>query len=452
MIALLGKHLRKWLLGLALAARNQAQAVAAQLESAETDKAKAADREVAPRAAKTARSGQPPAHWVQLVKRHAPELLQPGPPYTAPRASQVFEPDAGGDESAGADTHDPASANGELNADEAETHEDPAFSLKLPQLSREHDDPPGRWPPPAEKNQTRDSDKSPEAAARRPRDDAAPHAPEATPAESVNVHRNAASGAGAEKRTPRRFLGLQPKASSVYPGVPGPGTRKAETPVARASAAPRPPSADGHIEKKRPGKRAVKNIQPDSGENFQPPGRTGLDVVPFEQQADDRQTGFRVAARTLVPPATKQDAANESRPRPSESSRGLQSSADSAVKTSAAPIIRSGDDRRPVNEGRLINGQRPAHPPEDRVKVDEKRSRPPVFHWPNLPGEKSSEDAGDSSLGATWPSLPEAPSAAAETFRHQPELSPSEAELRNIERLRRLDEEQRGIPWSALHF
>ncbi len=97
MIAQVGKHLRKWLLGLAVAVRNQAQAVVAKMESAEAEAAEGADREAAPGALKTARSGEPPAHWVQLVERHAPELLLPGPPDTVPRAfTPVFETDAGG--------------------------------------------------------------------------------------------------------------------------------------------------------------------------------------------------------------------------------------------------------------------------------------------------------------------------------------------------------------------
>jgi len=175
-------------------------------------------------------------------------------------------------------------------------------------------------------------------------------------------------------------------------------------------------------------------------------------VVPFDRQADDRQTGFQVAARTRVQPAIKQEAADESRPLPSESSSGLRSLSDAEVQTSASPIQRGGDDRSHIKEVRVIHGQRPTHPPENRVKVDEKRSRPPEFHWPDLPGEKSSEDDGDLSLGASWPSLPEAPPAAAESWRPQPETDRLEAESRNSERLRRLDEEQRGISWSASHF
>jgi hypothetical protein len=448
MIAQLGKHLRQWLLELALAARNQAQAVIAKMESVEAEPAKGADREAAPGVAKATRSGQPPAHWVKLVKRHAPELLHPGPPYAAPQASsQVFETDAGGDESGGANTQDPPSASGAIDAGEAQTHEDPTFSFKFLRLSREPGDPPGRWPQPDEIRKSSDSDRPPETAAKRPRVDAEPHAPE-----SVNVHRIAASAAGAENTTAGRFLSLQPKAGSVDSRVPGPGTRQAETPVARASAARRPPSAAGHIEKHRPSKRESQNIRPDAGENFQPPSQTGKDVGSFGRQAENRQAGFQTIAGTPALPVLKQEGAYEKDARPKESSKGRPSLSNSEVKTSGPPVERRGDDRRHVKEVRLIDSRRPGRPAEQRVNGAEKRSRPPEFHWPNLPGEKTSVDAGDSNLSATWPSLPEAQSAAAESLWHQTETLPSEAGSRNIERLRRLDEEQRGISWSASHF
>ena len=454
MIAQLGKHLRKWLLGLAVAARNRAQAIVAKMESVEAETTEGADRHAAPGAAQTARSGQPPAHWVRLVERHAPELLLPGPPYAAPRASsQVFETDAGGDESVGVDAQDPPSVNRAIAADEAQTLEDPAFPLKLPRLSRKLGGPPGRRPPTAnEKRPTGDSDRPPEAAVRPPRNDAAPHPTEATSARSAKVHRTAESAAGAEETTRRRFLRRQPNASSVDPGAPEPGTRNTETPVAWTPAARRFGSADGRIEKNRPAQRESQNIRPDTAENFQPPSRTGKDVGPFGRQVEDRQAGYQTAEGTRVPPAIKQEAAYEKRPRPNEFSKGRPPLSDAGFKTPAPPIEKSGDDLRHVKAVRPSSGQRRAQPAEERVKVDEKRSRPPKFHGPALPGENSPEAAGDLNLGATWPSLPQAPSAAVASWRPQPETHPWEAESRTSERLRRLDEEQRGASWSASPF
>ena len=234
MIAQVGKHLRKWLLGMALAVRNQAQAVVAKMESIEAEKSIGAERKIAPGAAKTARSGEPPAHWLQLVKRHAPELLQPGPPYASrPASAQVFETDAGRDESAGTNPQEPVSAaNRAVDADEAQPHENTAFSLRLARLSREHGAPPGRRPPPTPggKSQAGDSDRPPEAAPRRARDDTAPHTPEALPAGSVNVRRAGVPATGAAKMTFRRFLSLQPNARLVDPpvtGIRGPQSRNA---------------------------------------------------------------------------------------------------------------------------------------------------------------------------------------------------------------------------------
>jgi hypothetical protein len=455
MIAQLGKHLRKWLLGLAVAARNQAQAIVAKMESVEAEAAEGAGRRAAPGAAQTARSGQPPAHWVRLVERHAPELLVPGPPYAVPRASsQVFETDPGRDESVGVDAQDPPSVNRAIAADEAQTREDPAFPVKLPRLSRKHGAPPGRRPSPTpdEKRPTGDSERPPEAAVRPHRNDAAPHRPEAASAGSAKVHRTAESDAGAEETTRRRFLRLQPNASPVDPGAPEPGTPNTETPVAWTPAARRFRSADGRIEKNRPAHRESQNILSDTPEDFQPPSRTGKDVGSFDRQTEDRPAGYQTAAGAPAFPAIKQETAYEKRPRPNESSKGRTSLSDVGFKTSAPPINKSGDDLGHVNEFRPSSGQSRAQPAEERVKVDEKRSRPPEFHWPDLPGEKSSEAAGDLNLGATWPSLPQAPSAAAASWRPQPETHLWEAGSRTSERLRRLDEEQRGVSWSALLF
>ena len=85
MIAPFRRHLRKWLLGVAVAARNGVQTIVARLESTEENKTAEAGFETAPRGAETAHPGGPPDHWVRLVRRHAPELLQPGPPRAVSR-------------------------------------------------------------------------------------------------------------------------------------------------------------------------------------------------------------------------------------------------------------------------------------------------------------------------------------------------------------------------------
>ena len=89
MMALFDKFIRKWLFGLAVAVRNRAQAVIAGMESGEEKNGQDANRQAAPGAARPVRAGGPPAHWVRLVKRHAPELLHPGPPYAFPRESAL---------------------------------------------------------------------------------------------------------------------------------------------------------------------------------------------------------------------------------------------------------------------------------------------------------------------------------------------------------------------------
>ena len=343
MIAQVGKHLRKWLLGLAVAVRNQAQAVVAKMESAEAEAAEGADREAAPGALKTARSGEPPAHWVQLVERHAPELLLPGPPDTVPRAfTPVFETDAAGGQSAADSAQDPPSAAAALDADKSLAQEGPAFALKLPRLWRKHSAPSDRRPPPVEKKPTRDSDRSSEAAAGSPRDDAVPHTPLATPAGSAKVDRAVMSAAGAEKTRRRRFLRRQPNASSVNARAQEAGTRNTATPAGWIAPARRFGSAAGRIEKNRPVGRERQNIRPDTGERFQPPSRSGKDVGSIGGQAQDRQAGIQTAAGTPVLAAIKQEAADENGPRPNESSFGRPSLSDSGFKTSALSIKGNG--------------------------------------------------------------------------------------------------------------
>jgi hypothetical protein len=229
-------------------------------------------------------------------------------------------------------------------------------------------------------------------------------------------------------------------------------TRQAETPVARASAGRRRPSAVGRIEKTRPGKRQSQNIRPDGGENFQPPRQTGQDVGSFGRPAENRQAGFRTLAGTPALAALKPEGADEKDARPRESSKGRPSVSHSKDDIFVPPVNRRGADPRPLKDVRLIDSRRPGRPADRRVNGGEKRSRAPEFHWPSLPGEQTSEDAGDSNLSASWPSLPEAQSAAAESRRHQTETLPPQAASRNRERLRRLDEEQKGISWSASHF
>jgi hypothetical protein len=51
-------------------------------------------------------------------------------------------------------------------------------------------------------------------------------------------------------------------------------------------------------------------------------------------------------------------------------------------------------------------------------------------------------------LTAYWPTLPADPLAQVKPLSDQVELRQSEAELRKSERLQRLDEEQKGLPWS----
>jgi len=449
------KHLRKWLIGLAMVVRNQAQAVVAKMESVEEEAAEGADRLTAPGAANTARSGEPPAHWVQLVERHAPELLVPGPPDTAPRtSSRVFEADPAGVPSYEDRIQGPASSNTDLDAAKSQTREDPDFSLKLSRLSRRHGAPLDRRPSPLPgvEKPARDTDRPAEAAFDTPEGDAGPQAPAAPPAGSAKVPRAAVSAAGAEKTTRRQSLKRQSTAGPLDPRAPGPATRKTEAPVAWTSPAPRFGSAAGRVAKNRPVKRESQYMRPGTVEDSQPTSRTGKRVESIIRPAQNRQTGLQSAAGTPAPPAIKSNGVYQKGPRPNGSFKARPSLPVSGDQTAAPPIKSNDDDRRHIQEVRLINGQGPGRPPEESEIGGQKRFRPPKFHWPDLPGENRSADDRVSDGDPAWPNLPPAPSAAADSWWPQPHIHSWEAASRASERLRRLDEEQRGISWSASHF
>ena len=456
MIALLGKHVRKWLLGLALTARNRVQAMIVKIESVEAKKAKGEDRQVAPGAVKPARSAAPPAHWVRLVKHHAPELLHPGPSYVAPRESpQVFEGDARGNESFGADIQEPPPAGEPLEADNDRILADPTLTLKLPRLPQNNEDRPSRRPRPDDQKQISGSDSSHEAGGMGPKTEIADttgKASRATQTGTVERHRSQPSPAGAEKTTPGRSLSPE---RSDKPGDSRPsvaGTLEAEAPVSRASAASRSPSAAGQIEKSRATEKERKSIQEDFTEKLPPSRQNGKRGVQFDRRAAGRQENSRIDTRLAAQKSVMPEAAYDSKPRPSESFRELRPSPDSEAAASTSQVNMKGENFRRVDKGRPIKEQPKGHPPEDGIKVEEKRSGSPELRWPSLPGEKNAKGAEDPHFTATWPSLPEEQAAAAASLGHQMETHPSEEKLRKLERLRRLDEEQKGMLWSASRF
>ena len=417
MIAPFGKHLRKWLLAVAVAVRNRVQAIVAGLESAEEEQTK------------TARAGGPPDHWVQLVERHAPELLQPGPLSVAARTrSSVFEDDAELDASAPEDIRDLKPTSGALDDSDAPTQEDLSFSSPLPQAPKEDDLLVSKRQTPTQvaRRQPGDTFRSTGVAATPPkhhRDDVALYAEEPAPAcEEKRTSTKTLSRKRDEKPAP-----LQDQTDKI---------REAETANSRPSAERLSQTPNGLIEKTRAGDEDTKNIPV-----VEQSARHGEQV---HRDKPEYEAGSQPDTHRPVQRELKQKGGNETLTELDEASKGMASAQDTRDIMSAPQIPVSKESAGPVKEARIINGQRTAYPPQDREKVTKKTLPPTELSWPSLPGENDAEDIRDAHLTATWPGLPE--DRAPGVGPPSPQLGPhpTEAESRKSEHLQRLEEEQKG--------
>ena len=444
MIVLLGKNLRKWLLGLAVATRNRVQVIVARLEPAEEGKAEQAGPEITAQGAKTALPGGPPDHWVQLVKRHAPELLQGGFPYAVPGApSPVFEGDAAmdEDESVPEAAHDLKPDSGAPDDEDAPTRGDLTHSSSSPRAPKAYEGPGRRQPSPDQDGQGQAGDDFRiTGAVEHSRQEAATRVTGATRSGSDRTGRPSVSPAGADSTFGRRISGRKRHEKSVPDEGPGTGPREAETPAAESRSKP----TKGQIENARAGAGERKNMLA-----TEQTGRRGGQDYP---KASEHQAGLRVNTRMPVLRELNQDAGDNTQPGPGDATKGMASSPGTGGKTPVSQIKSGGDDFRPVVEIGIVNGRRSASAPQDREKVAEKTSPPSELSWPSLPGEKDSDDVRNPHLSATWPALPAEHPAEVTSSSNQVTPHPTEAESRNMERLRRLDEEQKGRPWSESHF
>jgi hypothetical protein len=115
-------------------------------------------------------------------------------------------------------------------------------------------------------------------------------------------------------------------------------------------------------------------------------------------------------------------------------------------------IKKCGHDPRHAEPGTGNAGRRRPSAPAKRKAIDVQRSRPAEPDWPALPGENAAENAADAPFAAAWPSLPHERFSSVKTLLQQMETRLSEAAPREAERLQRLDEEHKGVPWNASHF
>jgi hypothetical protein len=91
-------------------------------------------------------------------------------------------------------------------------------------------------------------------------------------------------------------------------------------------------------------------------------------------------------------------------------------------------------------------------PIEKGPAIEENQCRPAELQWPDLAEEKGFGNLTDVAFSTVWPSLPEEQSVNMRSGLQQMEIRLSEMEPRTIERLERIDEEQKGKSWNASHF
>jgi hypothetical protein len=262
----------------------------------------------------------------------------------------------------------------------------------------------------------------------------------ATQGKSADEHHPALSTLGEKKTTRLRSSSVEPDERRIHPNE-----RRATTQArgelftgkdeVRSSLSTAGLAGSGQTDQK--------TIQKDTAQMALPQSRSeGVDHEEHSRQADPQ-----VVPPTSAPRQIKQGTDYHTVPGPLKSLDASASSpatgvgiADTHSKRDAH-YLRDGDDVRPVH------GQLKGHPLEARGK-EEEQAFPGKRAWPSLPGEDDSEVVGDPQLTAYWPTLPADPLAQVKPLSDQVELRQSEAELRKSERLQRLDEEQKGLPWS----
>jgi hypothetical protein len=450
MIARLGKHVRRWLHGLAIAVRNRAEAAASRLVSVEEEKIGELEKKVRSGTGKTKRTDGPPDHWVRLVKRHAPELLHPAPHYVAPHAvSQVCENHAAMDSFREADIQDLEYDN--ETWENAGGRTDRIFSLKSPRRSRESD----ALTISGDKRSGSGFSQFSAPAEKAPKHFRYGGERLGSPANQpgfVRMHQTPPLSFETEKNSRMPPLTLDRKDKTAYFRTTSAKQQKTETPHAQISLATVPLPDVDHLENRRISKTHEKKFQPDTSENFRPERRTDGQPVQSDLQANGSRKSFRSDTGIPVFREVKRQTAFEKNPGSDGPLISPGISPVAADQHVTSQIQKSGNEYRHPEQGRINDVRHWFHSFDKREVVKDKRFRPAELQWPGLPEEIGSEDVADAHLSAVWPSLPEERFIGMGSVLQQMENCLSETELRAIERLRRIDEEQKGMPWNVLHF
>ncbi len=432
MITLIRKYARKWLIAIALAARNLAEATASRLIS--SDQRETGERQEKNRTKNlpTNHFGGPPEHWIRLVKQHAPELLNPSPLYRASQEeSQIFERNIGPDDEYGeTDTPEP-----ELEKKEVENFHVPGngpFQVNVSHPSQESASPSTS----NIKKTENDSIQSAENDLKFPehfqhRKSTVPLKSKYRPG-SKSVLQTLPSPKEAKKKSIREPLRLHGKGPLMHLRSPRPASSDEENGLTR--------------------KISSKKIQQESKSKFSSDNQTGKQFIQSEPHSKNPQissgsnTKFLIFRQVKRQPTSKTISGRTgllktSKFSPTDETRFLTSKNEQKESDPISP-----------EQVMISNWKKIDQPFEKKEALKEKISRPTELNWPALPGENDSHDDAPDNPDAVWPSLPEESSIGLRSLLDQMEIRLSETESRGTEHLRRLDEEQKGIPWNELHL
>jgi hypothetical protein len=448
MIAPFGERFRKWLLRVALAVRNGSEVVVSRLASVEKTRVKEDEKKVRPGTIKTARFLGPPDHWIQLVKRHAPELLHPAAPYVVNfSASQVFKEHSDMD-AFGAGTRE--SAQSDEAYGNARSYGDKASSLKSPRFSEEFDTLSTIGVKKTDSNFTRVF----EASLKDPT--SFPPCSESLPLEPnqssfIKGFRFSHILPDTEKNDGLKPLKNKNINESANPRKPAATQRRSEVPVARISFATFSPPDTGQVETPGSGKTDEKNARPNTRKNFQSSIRNVRYGLQANLQGYDPQIHFQSDTERFGFLAVKNQTAYDKdseqtgffRPAGILETATIQPTP-FQIKKHVNEII--GSEQDPMNDRRhqfYLHGK-------SKTIID-KHARPLELQWPHLQEEDGAESIPDANFPDLWPSLPEEQPLSRKPVLQQKQNCFLKPDTREIERLRRLDKEQKGRAWSALH-
>jgi hypothetical protein len=439
MIPLLGKYFRKWLLRLALAARKKTEAAVSRLASVDEAKVNENGRRGRSETSKNGRHHGPPDHWVQMVKRHAPELLQPALPNVADfGASQVFEDYYAGDASEEPDIS--GLRSGKEALENVCAPDDPHLPLKTVRKPEDSD----LWQASFQKDPDDIFIQFPEAV---PKTFTDPQRGNLSFPSSENITENSnslrAHDAPVKERrkesqqAPDHKLTLKPAFSRLRTSQQrNPETTGEPMPFAAFSF----PHASYAGSTRQNAKKRM--TLPDSRSNFRSWKGNDATVVQSDlleekiskrSQSHSEMSAFREAKSQVAP----------------EESRGLMEFFMPSVQhTEKSDKVSTQPDQVPIMDrhGRL------SYAGKKTGAIERIASGPTELQWPILPGEYGSENRSDLLSTPIWPNLPDEKSIGMWSTQERTKIRPVEAESAETERLRRLDEEQKGMTWIALHF